>query len=98
MFKGTLVINEEIRQKLGLTTRGLRESTLADGSIEVYRVTEPVDIHWEDRDTSCRAVVIPSADNILLGAIPLEDMDLIVDPKRQQLVGVHGNKVMGLIK
>jgi clan AA aspartic protease len=95
---GTLVINEETRQKLGLAVKGLRESTLADGSSEIYKVTEPVDIHWEDRECTCRAVVIPGADKILLGAIPLEDMDLIVDPKRQQLVGAHGNKVVCLIK
>jgi predicted aspartyl protease len=29
---GTLVINEEIRQKLGLVVEGLRRSTLADGT------------------------------------------------------------------
>jgi clan AA aspartic protease len=95
---GTLVINEEIRQKLGLTVKGLRRTALADGVSAIYQVTEPVDIHWEDRDTTCRAVVIPGADNILLGAIPLEDMDLIVDPKRQQLIGAHGNEVLCMVK
>jgi clan AA aspartic protease len=95
---GTIVISEKIRQELGLAIKSLRESTLADGSKEVYQVTEPVDVHWQDRETSCRAIVIPGADTILLGAIPLEDMDLIVDPKRQQLVGAHGDKVVCLIK
>jgi clan AA aspartic protease len=95
---GTLVINEEIRQKLGLVTTSLRRTALADGVSAIYQVTEPVYINWEDRDTACMAVVIPNADNILLGAIPLEDMDLIVDPKRQQLVGAHGNEVVCLVK
>jgi clan AA aspartic protease len=94
---GTLVINGEICQKLGLTTKGLRRTALADGVSKIYQVTEPVDIHWENRDTTCRAVVIPGADKVLLGAIPLEDMDLIVDPKRQQLVGAHGDEVMCLV-
>jgi clan AA aspartic protease len=95
---GTLVINEEIRAKLGLATQSLRRTALADGVSAIYQVTEPVYIHWEDRDTACMAVVIPHADSVLLGAIPLEDMDLIVDPKRQQLVGAHGNEVVCLVK
>jgi clan AA aspartic protease len=95
---GTLVINEEIREKLGLSTKALRRTALADGISAIYQVTEPVEIQWEDRNSACMAVVIPGADNILLGAIPLEDMDLIVDPKRQQLVGAHGNEVVCLVK
>jgi hypothetical protein len=38
----------------------------------------------------------PGADSILLGAIPLLAMDLIVDPKRQQLIGAHGDEVVCL--
>jgi clan AA aspartic protease len=95
---GTLVINEEIRQKLGLTIEGLRRSTLANGISETYQVTEPVKIYWKDRDCVCRPILIPGTDGILLGTIPLEDMDLIVDPQGQQLVGAHGDEVMCLIK
>jgi clan AA aspartic protease len=95
---GTLVINEETRQKLGLVVEGLRRATLADGASASYQVTEPVKIYWKDRDTTCPAIVIPGADNILLGAIPLEDMDLIVDPQRRQLTGAHGDEVLCLIK
>ncbi|MDR3333462.1 MAG: hypothetical protein LBT13_01045 [Treponema sp.] len=91
---GTIVISEEIRQKLGLAM--LRQGTLADGA--VYQVTEPVDIHWQDRECTCRAVVVPNADSILLGAIPLEDMDLIVDPKGRKLIGAHGRDVLCLLK
>jgi clan AA aspartic protease len=94
---GTLVINEEIRQKLGLTVKGLRRATLADGSSATYQVTEPVEIHWKDRDSACRALVIPGAENVLLGAIPLEDMDLIVDPQGRQLIGAHGDEVVCLV-
>jgi clan AA aspartic protease len=94
---GTLVINEETRQKLGLTIESLRRATLADGASEVYNVTEPVKICWENRDTACRALVIPGANKILLGAIPLEDMDLIIDPQRQKLTGAHGDEVVCLV-
>ncbi|MDR1970632.1 MAG: aspartyl protease family protein [Treponema sp.] len=95
---GTLVINEEIREKLGLAVKGLRRSELADGSKETYQLTEPVEVHWEDRDAVCRALVIPGAKDVLLGAIPLEDMDLIVDPARQVLTGAHGDEALCMVK
>jgi clan AA aspartic protease len=94
---GTLVINEEIREKLGLAVIGLRKATLADGASTTYQVTEPVEIQWENRDATCKAIVVPDAANVLLGAIPLEDMDLMVDPVRQRLVGAHGDEVVCLI-
>jgi hypothetical protein len=41
--------------------------------------------------------VLPGAEEVLLGAIPLEDMDLIVNPARQELTGAHGDEVVCLI-
>jgi hypothetical protein len=35
---------------------------------------------------------------VLLGAIPLEDMDLIVDPAGRELRGAHGDEVVCLVK
>jgi hypothetical protein len=35
---------------------------------------------------------------VLLGAIPLEDMDLIVNPAKGELVGAHGDEVVCLVK
>jgi clan AA aspartic protease len=95
---GTLVINEEVRRQLGLEIKGLRGAYLADGLRQVCRVTEPVEIHWKNRDTVCRALLPPGAEEVLLGAIPLEDMDLIVDPAGQELRGAHGDEVVCLIK
>jgi clan AA aspartic protease len=91
---GTLVINEDVREKLGLRITGLRRSTLADGEKFTYQVTEPVSVFWKDRDTACPALVLPDAPDVLLGAIPLEDMDLIVNPATLQLVGAHGDEVL----
>ena len=94
---GTLVINEAIRQTLGLKIKGHRQVTLADGAAYVCEVTEPVGVHWKDRDSACKAYVLPNANNVLLGAIPLEDMDLIVSPKNQEVVGAHGDEAMAII-
>jgi clan AA aspartic protease len=95
---GTLVINDNICQKLGLSIEGSRTAYLADGEQASCKVTEPVRIYWKDRDATCRAWVLPGGDEVLLGAIPLEEMDLAVDPVNQKLFGVHGDEVMGLIK
>ena len=92
-----LVINEDICQKLGLSIEGTRTASLAGGEKVFCKVTEPVRIYWKNRDASCRAWVVPGND-ILLGAIPLEEMDLAVDPVNQKLFGVHGDEVVALIK
>jgi clan AA aspartic protease len=94
---GTLVINEETRRELGLVIERMRRATLADGTSANYQVAEPVKIYWKDRETTCQAIVLPNAINVLLGAIPLEDMDLIVDPAKQELTGAHGDEVVCII-
>jgi len=40
---------------------------------------------------------VPNANNVLLGAIPLEDMDLIVNPKKLELVGAHGDEAVAIL-
>jgi clan AA aspartic protease len=95
---GTLVIDEAICQKLGLTIRSLRRSSLADNSKTICKVTEPVQVHWKDRRTYCEAFVLPDMDQALLGAIPLEGMDLMVNPGAGELVGAHGDEMLGMIK
>jgi clan AA aspartic protease len=94
---GPLVINEAVRQQLGLAIKGLRGAYLADGVRQACRVTEPVEIHWKNRETACPALLLPGAEEVLLGAIPLEDMDLVVDPSARELKGAHGDEVVCLI-
>ena len=90
---GTLVINEEQSAKLGLYAYREGSALLADGRRITCKITHPVEIDWKDRSTSCEAVVIPGAKTVLMGAIPLEGMDIMIDPKNQELVGVHGDTV-----
>ena len=93
----TLVINEAARQRLGLAIEETSVSTLADGKTDTYAVTEGVKIQWKDRSIVLPAVVVPDAKDILLGALPLEAMDLMVDPVREQLVGVHGDQPLHVL-
>ncbi|MDR0684288.1 MAG: hypothetical protein LBF83_04085 [Spirochaetaceae bacterium] len=94
----TLIINEEIQQELGLNIVDRVDTTLADGSIEECGLTESVKVCWKDRWADCNAIVIPGATDILLGALPLEGMDLMVDPVNKRLVGVHGDRRLYLAK
>ena len=89
----TIVINEETRNKLGLLDQGFGEATLADGKKGDYPMAGPLEIWWENRRFACDALVIPNAPDILLGAYPLEGMDLTINPQRG-LIGVHGDIVM----
>jgi len=86
----SLVITEELCKELGLAATGERSALVANGQRVKCKVTDAVEIHWKNRTSTMRAVVIPGAKKVLLGAIPLEDMDLIVNPITQELEGAHG--------
>jgi len=82
----TLVINEEVRHKLGLSVTGIKEkSYLADGTEIDYDMAGPLEVWWKDKKVVLDALLIPNAKEVLLGAIPLEAMDLIVDPREENL-------------
>jgi clan AA aspartic protease len=93
----SLVINEEQRKALGLGIMEQRKARVADGRWVFCQITEGVKIHWKDRWMLCPAMVIPSADEVLLGAIPLEGMDLIISPAKQELVGAHGDEIRFMV-
>jgi clan AA aspartic protease len=93
----TLVINDAIREKLGLHIIGTESSTLADGTEETYNLAGPVEVKWKNRRATCDALILPDADDILLGAIPLEAMDLTINPRRE-LVGAHGDQIVHKVK
>ncbi|GHV78952.1 hypothetical protein AGMMS49944_07430 [Spirochaetia bacterium] len=94
---GTLVINDWVLAKLGLRIKGLKRITLGNNYKEIFRVTEPVEVHWNDREMSCDALVAPNDGPVLLGAIPMEDMDLMVCPKSEEVIGAHGDEAITLV-
>jgi predicted aspartyl protease len=93
----TLVINEDTWQQLGLAIEETSESTLADGKTGTCDVTEEVKFQWKNRSAVLPAVVVPNAKDLLLGALPLEGIDLMVDPVNEQLVGVHGDQPLHVL-
>jgi len=84
-----LVLNEEIAQQLQLPLVGKELVKLADETLVEVDVVGPVQVRFEDRTTLVsRAVVMPTTSEVLLGAYPMEGLDVFIDPKRERLL-VH---------
>lgn len=81
-----LCINESIQAQLELPFIEKRKAEMANGSIEEFDVVGPVEVRFKNRSTTCRAMVLNGSSEALLGAIPLEDMDVIIHPQRQELI------------
>jgi clan AA aspartic protease len=81
-----LAIPELIKKQLDLQKVGELEAELADGSSIPLEVVGPVEVRFENRRTSVEALVVPDQTTVLLGAIPMEGMDVLVDPKRERLM------------
>ncbi len=81
-----LCINESIQAQLELPFIEKRKAELANGSIEEFDVVGPVEVRFKNRSTTCRAMVLSGNSEPLLGAIPLEDMDVLIHPLRRELI------------
>lgn len=79
----TLCIPEHIAIQLKLNELEKREVTTAEGKRILVPYVGPVQIRFENRNCFTGALVL--GDSVLLGAVPLEDMDLVVDPRSQQV-------------
>jgi clan AA aspartic protease len=93
-----LVINEELRTQLGLQITRSGSLGLAGGKRTVCSYTELVTIRWQNRETACYATVLPDGKEILLGVLPLEGMDLLVNPVEQCLQGAHGDEMVFMLR
>lgn len=78
-----LCIPQRVCDHLRLEKMADREVTLADGSTRLVPYVGPVEIRFKNRVGLTGALVL--GDQVLLGAIPMEDMDLIVTPSTRTL-------------
>lgn len=78
-----LCIPEHIQIQLNLEAIDHKEVTLADGSKKLVPYVGPVELRFKNRVGFSGALVL--GDQVLLGAIPMEDMDLIIIPKTRTL-------------
>ena len=74
-----LCIPEHVRLQLKLDVLETREVKLADGSRATYPYVGPLVVRFKNRTGFMGALVL--GDEVLLGAIPMEEMDLVVNPR-----------------
>ena len=81
-----LAINENVQELLQFPVVDSQKAQLANGQIVRCDVVGSVELRFENRATTCRALVLPGDSEVLLGAIPLEGMDVIIHPLWQELI------------
>jgi clan AA aspartic protease len=81
-----MAINENIQQILQLPVVGKERSILANGQVVECDKVFPLEVRFENRTAHCSALVLPNDSEPLLGAIPMEEMDVLINPKRQELI------------
>ena len=79
----TLCIPVHIAVQLNLKEIEKREVTTADGKHVPVPYVGPIQINFENRTCFTGALVL--GDSVLLGAVPMEDMDLVVSSRMQQI-------------
>lgn len=80
----TLALPADVVARLGLTPRGSRRIRYADGRREEIPWVF-VGVELLGRQTVCEALVLPEGTVPRIGQVPLETLDLIVDPKSREL-------------
>jgi len=78
-----LCIPEHLQIQLKLEEIDKKEVTLTDGTKKVVPYVGPIQIRFKKRVGFAGALVL--GDEVLLGAIPMEDLDLVVLPKGKVL-------------
>ncbi len=78
-----LCLPEHVRMQLALEDIDRKEVTIADGSRRLVPYVGPIEVRFKNRVGFVGALVM--GDQTLLGAIPMEDMDLIVIPNTRTI-------------
>lgn len=78
-----LIIPDHVRLQLELEELAQKEVTLADGRRRMMPYVGPIEVRFKNRAAYVGAIVM--GDEVLLGAIPMEDMDLVVIPQQRRV-------------
>ena len=79
-----LCIPPYMQMQLRLDEADAKEVTLADGSRKLVSHVGPIELRYGNRIGFTGALVM--GETPLLGAIPMEDMDLVVVPRTRQVI------------
>lgn len=77
-----LIISREIKERLDL--RVIEERTVE--TIGQVEIVGPVEVRFENRITIVGAMVLPNAEEVLLGRFPRNGLHTFIDPERKQLL------------
>ena len=80
-----MCINEYIQSYMQFPVDEMRRFIVATGEAKELVVVSNVHIKFKNRSTICRAIVLPGDSEMLLGAIPMEDMDVVINARKQEL-------------
>jgi clan AA aspartic protease len=78
-----LIIPDHVRVQLQLEELEKREVIIGDGSRRLVPYVGPVELRFKNRAGFFGALVL--GDEVLLGAIPVEDLDLVLTPKDRRV-------------
>src|ERR687892_1400707 len=78
-----LCIPEHVALQLKLETESLREVSVADGRKRNVPYVGPIRVGFGKRFCYVGALVL--GDEVLLGSVPMEDMDLVISPSRREV-------------
>ena len=81
-----MCINETVKEQLQLSVLEKRKAQLADGTVVEFDIVGPIEVRFKNRRCMVDAMVMPGDNELLLGDIPLEDMDVLIDPVRRELI------------
>ena len=79
-----MIVPQHVANQLALRVAEQKEITLADGAKRLVDYVGPLRIKFANRNAFVGAIVM--GDEVLLGAIPMEDMDVLVHPQSPSLI------------
>ncbi|MEM6406483.1 MAG: clan AA aspartic protease [Pseudomonadota bacterium] len=79
-----LCIPQHVAVQLDLDELYQREVTTADGKKHLCPYVGPIIVKFANRSCFTGALVL--GEEVLLGAIPMEDMDILISPAKQALI------------
>jgi predicted aspartyl protease len=81
-----LCLPADLVETLGLEKIDKKTVRYANGEKDIKEIGSTVTLELMDRKTSCHVLIEKTGAPILVGQIPLEDLDLLIDMAKEDLV------------
>jgi predicted aspartyl protease len=88
------VITRDVFERLGLRKNGEQTFRLEGGQSARMDVSRPMELIWRDRRIELDAAIAPPGANNLLSITAMELLDIMADPSKGCLVGIHGDEYL----